>query len=164
MNVLIVCDSVFGNTQKIADAMRSAMDSETVVMCRPHEVTASPLDHIDMLIVGSPTRAFHPTKPTTDFIHRLSPNQLKGVSALAFDTRIASQDVSSKALRIVIKLLGYAAKKIAKKLHHKRAHLLLQPEGFYVTGYEGPLKEGECARAAQWARAAIKLSQAKSKD
>jgi flavodoxin len=48
--------------------------------------------------------------------------------------------------------LGYAAKPIADKLKKKGGKLVLPPEGFFVQGSEGPLKEGEVERAAEWAK------------
>jgi hypothetical protein len=46
---------------------------------------------------------------------------------------------------------GYAANTIASTLKKKGGQLLVPPEGFLVTGEQGPLKEGELERAARWA-------------
>jgi len=51
---------------------------------------------------------------------------------------------------------GYAAKPIADILVKKGGELFAPPEGFFVKGREGPLKDGELQRAAIWARALIK--------
>jgi hypothetical protein len=37
-------------------------------------------------------------------------------------------------------------------LERSSGHLVAPPEGFVVLGMEGPLKEGELARAAGWAK------------
>ena len=37
-------------------------------------------------------------------------------------------------------------------LRKKRGEPVVQPEGFFVEGTEGPLKNGELERAADWAR------------
>jgi len=50
---------------------------------------------------------------------------------------------------------GYAAKPIADRLVRKRGSLASPPEGFLVGGSEGPLKEGELERAAEWASLAL---------
>jgi flavodoxin I len=47
---------------------------------------------------------------------------------------------------------SYAAGKIADSLKKKGATLMASPEGFFVKGKEGPLKEGELERAAGWAK------------
>ena len=57
-----------------------------------------------------------------------------------------------------MKLFGYAAKPIADRLKKKGGELTIPPEGVYVKGTEGPLKEGELERAADWLRAYPKTS------
>jgi hypothetical protein len=47
---------------------------------------------------------------------------------------------------------GYAASTIAKTLEKKGGKLAVPAEGFFVTGEQGPLKDGELERAAAWAR------------
>ena len=68
----------------------------------------------------------------------------------AFDTRISTADMNSRLLNILVKLFGYAAKPIADKLEKKRGSLIIPPEGFLVKESEGPLKNGERERAADW--------------
>jgi hypothetical protein len=55
----------------------------------------------------------------------------------------------------MVKLFGYAAAPIAKQLTKKGGELAVAPEGFFVAGTEGPLKEGEFTRAAEWAKRII---------
>jgi hypothetical protein len=47
---------------------------------------------------------------------------------------------------------GYAAKHIARRLEKAGGSLIVAPEGFYVEGTEGPLKDGEVERAGTWAK------------
>jgi hypothetical protein len=47
---------------------------------------------------------------------------------------------------------GYAAPRIARSLEEHGGNLVTEPEGFVVIGIKGPLKEGELARAANWAK------------
>jgi hypothetical protein len=54
-----------------------------------------------------------------------------------------------------VKLFGYAAKPIAYKLEKKGGSLVIPPEGFLVKASEGPLKDGELERAADWAKLII---------
>jgi hypothetical protein len=70
----------------------------------------------------------------------------------AFDTRIALEDINSPILRFLVNIGGYAAPSIGKRLEKAGARLVASPEGFAVKGTEGPLKEGEVERAAEWAR------------
>jgi hypothetical protein len=49
-----------------------------------------------------------------------------------------------------VKTGGFAAKPISKMLTEKGGNLILPPEGFFVAGDQGPLKDGELERAADW--------------
>jgi hypothetical protein len=68
---------------------------------------------------------------------------------------MSTQDANSPILAFFVKLFGYAAKPIADKLKKKGGELAIPPEGFFVKGSEGPLKEGELERVADWARQII---------
>lgn len=69
----------------------------------------------------------------------------------AFDTRICIENIGSFLLTFFVNLFGYAAKPIARWLQKKAGDLVALPEGFVVQGTEGPLKDGELRRAADWA-------------
>ena len=154
MHALLVYDSVFGNTEKIAGAIGNALGSGgDVVTVRVGDVRKEQLEGIDLMVVGSPTRAFRPTPAVTKFLKELPGESLHGVKASSFDTRIAPTDIKSGLLRFIIGLAGYAAKPIADRLARSGAELVAAPEGFFVEDSEGPLKAGELERAGGWARA-----------
>jgi flavodoxin I len=156
MKALVVYDSVFGNTEKVAQAMGRALGSQAEVQTlRVGDVKPEHLTGLDALIVGSPTRAFSPTPAIKKWLKSIAPNGLKGVKVAAFDTRIALSDVNSTLLDFMVKLFGYAAQPIADRLKKKGGDLALSPEGFFVKGSEGPLKDGELERAADWVRQVI---------
>ena len=77
---------------------------------------------------------------------------MAGVKVAVFDTRIAENDIKSRGLRFLVKCFGYAAKPIGDSLEKKKGEPAVPPEGFYVADTEGPLKEGEIERAAEWAK------------
>jgi hypothetical protein len=56
-------------------------------------------------------------------------------------------------------VFGYAAGRIANNLKKKGSTLIASPEGFFVTGGQGPLKEGELERAAAWAKGILESKQ-----
>ena len=141
MKTLIVYDSVHGNTEKIARAIGDAIAGEVKVL-RAGEVSSSELETFDLLIVGSPTHGGRPTKEIQDFLKKAPVTALKGTSVAAFDTRLST---------ILARIFGYAAGRIAGSLKRKGGNLMVSPEGFFVKGTEGPLKEGEVERAAGWA-------------
>jgi flavodoxin I len=142
MKVLIVYDSVYENTEKIAKAIGSAITGEVKVL-RVGEVNPSELKTIDLFIVGSPTQGGRPTPAIQGFLNKIPEPSLKGISVAAFDTRISTKWVG---------IFGYAAGKIARGLETKGGTLVASPEGFFVKGTKGPLKEGELERAADWAK------------
>ncbi|HYF82980.1 MAG TPA: flavodoxin family protein [Clostridia bacterium] len=156
MKTLIVYDSVFGNTEKIAKAMGDSLgNQENVEVLKVTDINLDQLTGVNLLIVGSPTRAFKPTKATVDFLIKIPLNGLNGINVAAFDTRISATDVNSKVLNGFVKIFGYAAKPIADKLVKKGGKLIIQPEGFYVKESEGPLRDGELERAAEWVKSAL---------
>lgn len=144
MKALIVCDSVYGNTEKIARAIAGALTpSGEVKVFRAGEANPSELESSDLLIVGSPTHGGRPTPAIQDFLNKVSEPAIKGINVAAFDTRLSTR---------LVRIFGYAAGKIAGSLKTKGGTLILSPEGFFVKGKEGPLKEGELERAAAWAK------------
>ncbi|MFC1897011.1 flavodoxin family protein [Chloroflexota bacterium] len=152
MKAIIVYDSVYGNTEKIARAVGEAIaESGEAKVIRPGEVNPSDLESIDLLVVGSPTHAGRPTKPVQEFLGRIPRKALENVSTAAFDTGISAQG-KGIGIRIVVGIFGYAAGRIAGRLKNKGGHQAVSPEGFIVEGNEGPLKEGELERAASWAQ------------
>lgn len=157
MKIIIVYDSVFGNTEKIAHAIRDSLAShENVRTLQVNDVRPDQLKDLDLLIVGSPTRAFKPTKEITNFLNSIPPNGLKSSKVAAFDTRLSTVDKKSLLFSIVAKLFGYAAERIADKLVKKGGVLIVPPEWFIVNDSEGPLKAGELEHAAEWAKSVLK--------
>jgi flavodoxin len=157
MKVRIIYDSSFGNTEQIAQAIGHALGSqEDVEVLRVGNVKPEQLTGSKLLIVGSPTQGFRPTPAINNLLARIPMNGLRGVKVAAFDTRISMNDIDPPIVRFigrfVVKLFGYAAKPIADRLKKKGGELTIPPEGFYVEGTEGPLKEGELERAADWAK------------
>jgi flavodoxin len=152
MRVLIVYDSFFGNTERIAQAIGSALGgAPEVEVQRVTEVAPEQLNGLDWLIVGSPTRAFRPSENTQKLLASVPAGSLAGVKAAAFDTRIPESKMPG-FLRFIVKRTGYADQKIASALARKGAQLVAQPGQFYVLASEGPLQDGELERAFEWAR------------
>ena len=142
MKTLVVYDSLYGNTEKIARAIAEAITGE-VKLDRVGEVDVSELKALDLLIVGAPTHAARPSPATREFLDKVEARALEGVKVAGFHTRLTSWWA---------RIFGFAARGIAKSLKKKGGTLLLSPWAFYVEGTEGPLKEGELEQAAAWAR------------
>jgi flavodoxin len=152
MKTLLVYDSVYGNTEKIARTIAGAIaPSDAVTLLRAGEANPLALAAIDLLIVGSPTQGGRPTPAMQEFLSKIPANALKKVDVTAFDTRFSAQD-KGLGLRLLLRLVGYAAGRMADSLQAKGGELTTPPEGFIVEDKEGPLKEGELERAADWAK------------
>ena len=152
MKVVVIYDSVFGNTEKvaqaIADALRPAGD---VVISRVGDANPEQLQGAGLVIIGSPTRAFRPTGPIQKFLESIPKDALKGAKAAAFDTRADLNDIKG-VLKFMVKTGGWAAPRIAQSLQRKGSEMAAAPEGFIVKGQEGPPADGEIERAAAWAK------------
>ena len=152
MKALVIYDSVFGNTEKVAQAIANSIGARmTVDLLRANEVTTERLAGLDLLVVASPTRGFRPTETVAELLKGIRSKSLEGVKATAFDTRFKADELDSAGLKFVVTTGGYAAKRIAAQLKRAGADLFVPPEGFYVEDTEGPLKPGELERGAAWA-------------
>lgn len=153
MKCLVIYDSSFGNTEKVARSIGSALESLATVSVRSvKDVKPSDMEDQDLLIVGSPTQAFRPTKQISSFLSQLPPQTLLKKKVAAFDTRVRITDVNIALLTFMVNLFGYAAQPIARGLQKKGGNLVKPPEGFFVEDKEGPLLIGEFERAGSWAR------------
>ncbi len=153
MKALVVYDSMYGNTEKIARAIADAIGSDARVR-RAGETRSFDLEQVDVLVVGSPTQGFMATKSVQAFIDNLTAGMLRNKKVAAFDTRMATADVGA-GLKLIMKVGGYAARRMAASLKKKGGDLAMPAAGFFVNTREGPLKEGELERAAGWAREII---------
>lgn len=152
MKALVVYDSYFGNTEKIARAIADALAARgEATVVRVSEVRPEQLAGLDLLVVGSPTRAFRASDATLALFKSLPAGTLQGVRAAAFDTRMNVQEANNALLVFLAKIFGYAAAPIGKKLSAAGATLVAPPEGYFVKGMEGPVGDGELERAAAWA-------------
>jgi flavodoxin len=143
MKILVIYDSLHGNTERIALAMGNALTGE-VRVSRVGHVSTAELSGFDLLIVGSPTHGCRPSPPMKEFLDEVQAAGLEGVKVAAFDTRTAG--------RLSGIFGGFAGARIAKSLSKKGGAPIGSPEGFLVEGIKGPLLEGELERASAWAR------------
>lgn len=144
MKAVVVYDSKFGNTEHLARAI-----AETLGVGEPAAVVAAgaaserDLAALDLLAVGGPTQGHGLSPALKAFLERIPPEAVRDVPTVTFDTRLPWPRF----------LAGSAAAASAKRLAKKGARLVVPPESFLVTASEGPLAEGELARAQAWATA-----------
>ncbi len=144
MNTVVVYDSQFGNTERIAqaiaDTLRAFGQAQAVRVnpARPIE-----LQGVDLLILGCPTQGFRPSPAMQSFLGNVSYQSLSGLAVAYFDTRFGGGFWKHSA-----------APRMAGQLHTMGVEPLVPPESFFVKAMkkEGPLIAGEMERAATWAR------------
>jgi flavodoxin len=146
MKALVVYDSGYGNTEKIAQAIGNTIGGD-VKTIRIGAVNPEDLNAIDLLVIGSPTLGGRATPAMQEFLKKLPDSIIKEKNVAVFDTRMTSKMVG---------IFGYAAGKLADSLKKRGASLISSPEGFFVTTGKGPLKEGELERAVSWAQQLLK--------
>jgi hypothetical protein len=156
---LVVFESMFGNTQDIADAVKEGLSS--YVAADILEVGTAPdvfPDDVDLIVVGGPTHAFGMSRHRTredasrqvggrivsernglrEWLTTLERTD-RSPAAAAFDTRIDRPRVP-----------GSAARGAEKRLRKLGFRIACPTESFYVTGTTGPLIDGETERARRW--------------
>jgi flavodoxin I len=157
MKCLILFDSYFGNTEKIARAVGTALaGSLEVEVLRISELKGETLTGVDVFIAGTPTRGFRASDAFKAYLKDMPSTQLKNIKVAAFDTRIALEDMDNKVGHFLMKIFGYAAGPLTEQLKSKGGQVIVPGEGFYVKGSEGPLKDGELERAEAWAGVILK--------
>lgn len=150
MKTIIVYDSFFDNTRNIALAISKAFSPKEIIVKKVDPSNTSELKNFDLIIIGSPTRAFRPSPNIKDYLNKIP--RFDGKIVAAFDTRMSVADTNSRFLRTMAKMFGYAADPIAKTIKRKGGKLIIAPEGFFVKDTKGPLKEGELKRAEDWGK------------
>ncbi len=148
MKILVVYDSYFGNTERIALAIRDTIpENKHVIVKKISDFNNNDIEGVEVIIIGSPTRAFRPTEAITNFLKKIDVSKYKWI---AFDTGVNPKQIKSKILTLMVKLFGYAAPNMAKIIKKAGGVMLADPETFYVIGNEGPLVTGEIDRFHQW--------------
>jgi flavodoxin len=92
MNGVIVCDSYYGNTMQVAEALaegfRSAGHEVTVVNLHADKLDPRkpPVVGADFIGVGGPTRMKNMSRRARSFARKMDPKKLAGALVFCFDT------------------------------------------------------------------------------
>ena len=90
MKILVVYDSLYGNTEKIALSIAEVY-AEQQVRCMPVKgFSASDLTAVNLLVAGSPTHGGRPSQGMKDFLNSLPAGSLKNTQAATFDRKSGS--------------------------------------------------------------------------
>ncbi len=157
MKTLIVYDSYFGNTEKIAkEIFNTIPEKKDTVIVKVDGVDKTDIESFDLLIVGSPTRAFKMTKKISDFLKSLDEKKLRNKKIALFDTRMNVEKMDSKFLKFMSKRFGFAVDSMTKKIEKKAKNAIFEEKWFYVKDSEGPLLETELENAREWVEKILK--------
>lgn len=150
MNALVIFDSRFGNTERIARAIAEELGrTYEVRVAAAAELTPLDLEEVDLLVVGAPTQHHRAPSAMRHLLEDVRPGTLAEVEAAAFDTRYHRAEWRT----------GAASHEIADDLRRLGCELALPPESFFVESREGPLEADELERARAWAREASARAQ-----
>ncbi|GAA2753949.1 flavodoxin [Amnibacterium kyonggiense] len=158
MRVLVVLESMFGNTERIgwavAHALRPVADVDVV---GASVAPALPGSDVRLVIVGAPTHGFSlPTAQSRkEAVHQgASPDRaVRGVREWldALDAS-ASFDLAAFTTRVErAPRFPRGAAAAAARIARHRGIRVVGTEAFLVKGTQGPVVDGEVERAARWA-------------
>lgn len=150
MKSLIVFDSLFGNTEKVAAVIAEILGPDAKLV-KAAEATPTDVENISLLIVGCPTHGGRPSENTKKFLASLSVDSLKKIKCAAFDTGIPTEG-QKFFMRAVINILGYAAAHTARALQERGGMIVAEPRVFYVSDKKGPLVAGELEKVVEWTK------------
>ena len=143
MQTVVIYDSKFGNTERIAEAIAKGAARFGGVQVMSTVEAGTLAERPDLLLLGGPTQKRGPSPAMRAFIDAL-PGPLRGIRAASFDTRY----------RGPLLLMGSAAAGVAKVIAKSGALPVAPPESFFMER-GGPmerqqLEPGEVERAEQW--------------
>ena len=166
MRAVVVYESMFGNTHRVADAIGAGLTPIFEVSVMPvTQADPAQVKDADLIVVGGPTHVHGMTRAATreaaakkaadpasatllepdaprqdlrSWLDALGKSKLHGKAA-AFDTRLSGPSA----------VTGRASKRVGKALRHQGYELIAEPESFLVTK-EDALGVGEADRARTW--------------
>ena len=162
MRAVVVYESMYGNTRRIAEAIAEGLHDINTVVMQVAQADAVMTGGADLIVVGGPTHAFGMSRPQTraqavenarragstltvepgaagpGIREWLASADLDGAATAVFDTRVRAT-----------RGMGHAASKIRRALRGRQCHLLSRPESFFVTK-QNELLDGEIDRARDW--------------
>lgn len=175
MRVVIVYESLFGNTRRIAEAIeegvRQSHPGADVDCLRVQDANPDLVEAADLLVVGGPThmRGMTSRMSRKAGLHAIKkeaepkqPHHEPELDAAGPGVREWFQHLPKTHSKLhaaafdtrgAAPMSGGAARGIARKLRHHGYELASEPQGFIIEDAEGPLRDGELDRAQAWGAA-----------
>jgi Flavodoxin len=175
MNVVVVYESVFGNTrviaEAVADGVREADTAADVAVLAVADAVPAKISEAALVVAGGPTHMLGMSKAST----RRQALQADAKPVTGSDDRprtepgaggpgirewlealprpVPGRVAAAFDTRLPFPLAGGAARPIARGLRRQGYRLITKPQGFVVEGAPGPLRPGERDRARAWGAA-----------
>lgn len=157
MSILVIYESMWGNTREVARAIGRGLGDHVTVSDVGEAPRRIP-EELELLVLGGPTHAFSMSRSATRQDARKQ-GAAVGDPERGIREWLAEQAAESDQLDIatfdtrvtsVRHLPGSAAKGAAKEIRRHHLGHLIGTQSFYVRDSEGPLLEGELDRARAW--------------
>ena len=142
---IIIYESIYGNTKKVADAIAEGIRESGEIDCTIAKTGGvhhtDDLMKYDAVIFGSPNHNQEPSRNMLKFIERASIVDLDTKMGAAFDTYTGGNK-------------GIAVKKLEQAIRQKMSCITFVIDGFsaQVGDRKGPLVEGEIDRAFEFGK------------
>ncbi|MGO1590984.1 MAG: flavodoxin family protein [Ancrocorticia sp.] len=152
MKVSVIVESCFGNTMRVAQAIRSGLEEAGAKVTVMDVATAPVAPAGDLVVIAGPTHNMGMSSAKT----RAQARQKGADHAPAIGVREWISTLQSVSGQVVTastttggSVAGSAGKAMYKALKRKKI-AARQGEDFRVNGTSGPLADGELARARAW--------------
>lgn len=163
MKIVVVYESLFGNTRAVAEAIADGLQDGGEVSLHSTLEDIDPTS-ADLLVIGGPTHIHGMSRPTSRHLDDDKPSPIPGADegpgireliknlpagdrrpVATFDTRL------DKPAWIT----GSAASAAGRKLERRGYRLIAEAESFIVEDMDGPLQPGEIDHARMWGKALL---------
>ena len=142
MKALIVFESRYGNTKRVAEVLVEGMqhvEGIETVQSEVKDVDLTTIPSYDAIVIGGPNHMGGPTRGIKKFIDKLGTLPLEGKWFAVFDT-YGGGDFEK------------ATKKMEQRIHEKAPMLKMIAPGLSikVQGMKGPISEGELPKCKEF--------------
>lgn len=173
MRTLVLYESMFGNTQQVAEAVAVGLHSRAGAVSVTGVGTnlLSDLADVDLLVVAAPTHALAMSSPASraEAVARGADPVLAVTGVREWLAAVAAHSPAGPQVAAVFdtrvfrarRLPGSAARQMARRLT-RSGYSVLDRATFYVRDVTGPVMDGELERAEDWGRMIADLAASSS--
>ncbi|MFW9911898.1 MAG: flavodoxin family protein [Candidatus Thorarchaeota archaeon] len=143
-NVLVIYDSKFGNTKKLAEEIAAGIQEAGDVNCKVENIKdfdKGEVKAFDAVLFGGPVHVMRATRGITGAIKKAAKDGLDGKLVTTFETYMGNHN-------------GKALRKMEEVLMKKAPDARIVSPGFsaLVDGYEGPLNAEDAVKGKEFGK------------